>query len=225
MAAKLSFATASVFVVLLALLHFIKPELDPSWRMISEYEIGRLGWVMQVAFVSLAVSCTAILVAVFSQVKTIGGRIGFAFLLLGAAGLVIAAFAVSDPITAPVAEQTEHGKWHAIGGLLGIPSFPIAAVLISYSLGRNEAWIGARPALIWAAHFTWISVVLMMAFIAVLLPQNGGLFGPSVMIGWPNRLVVAAQSAWLMVVAWQAIKLGRNGRFLTAGLKGVGARG
>ena len=207
MMAKLSLATASVFVVLLALLHFVKPELDPSWRMISEYEIGRLGWVMQLAFVSLAVSCLALFVAVFSQVKTASGRIGFVFLLLGAAGLLIAALAVSDPITAPVAEQTEHGKWHAIGALLGIPSFPIAAVLISYSLGRNEAWMGARPALVWAAHFTWISVVLMMAFIAVLLPQHGGMFGPAVIIGWPNRLVVAAQSAWLMVVAWQAINL------------------
>src|ERR1700730_17142513 len=99
-AAKLSFAATALLLVLLAALHFIKPELDPSWRMISEYEIGRYGWVMQVAFVSWAVSCVALFVAVLSQVRTIGGRIGLALLLLSATGLIIAAFGVSDPITA-----------------------------------------------------------------------------------------------------------------------------
>ena len=42
-AARLSFGGAATFMVLLTALHFIKPELDPSWRMISEYEIGRHG--------------------------------------------------------------------------------------------------------------------------------------------------------------------------------------
>ena len=59
-AARLSFAAAVAFLVLLAALHFIKPELDPSWRMVSEYEIGRYGWVMVLALLSLAFSCTRI---------------------------------------------------------------------------------------------------------------------------------------------------------------------
>jgi hypothetical protein len=42
-AARLSLAAAATFLVLLVALHFIKPELDPSWRMISEYEIGDYG--------------------------------------------------------------------------------------------------------------------------------------------------------------------------------------
>jgi hypothetical protein len=41
-----SFAAAATFLVLLATLHFIKPEFDPSWNMISQYEIGRYGWVI-----------------------------------------------------------------------------------------------------------------------------------------------------------------------------------
>ncbi len=55
-AARLSFAGAATFVVLLAALHFIKPELDPSWHFISEYAIGRYGWMMVLAFLSLAVT-------------------------------------------------------------------------------------------------------------------------------------------------------------------------
>lgn len=48
--AHVSFAAAAAFVVLLAALHFLEPEFDPSWRFISEYELGRYGWAMRLAF-------------------------------------------------------------------------------------------------------------------------------------------------------------------------------
>jgi Protein of unknown function (DUF998) len=121
-AALLSFAGAATFVVLLAALHFIKPELDPAWHMISEYEIGRYGWVMVLAFLSLAFSCVALLVAIRSQVRTTGGRIGLALLLVCAAGVTIAAVFTSDPITASSDELTTHGNLHGLGALLGIPA-------------------------------------------------------------------------------------------------------
>jgi hypothetical protein len=51
-AARLSFAATTLFLVLLAALHLFKPELDPSWHVISEYAIGRYGWLMVLAFLS-----------------------------------------------------------------------------------------------------------------------------------------------------------------------------
>jgi len=39
-AARVSFAAAAAFAVLLAALHILEPEFDPSWRFISEYELG-----------------------------------------------------------------------------------------------------------------------------------------------------------------------------------------
>ena len=41
--AEISLMAVASFSVLLILLHFLKPELDPSWRMISEYEIVEIG--------------------------------------------------------------------------------------------------------------------------------------------------------------------------------------
>jgi hypothetical protein len=143
-AAKLSFAASALFLILLVILHFIKPEFDPSWHMISEYEIGDYGWVMQLAFIILALSYIGLFVAVLPQVRTVGGRVGLALLLLSATGLTIAAFAVSDPITASKDQLTAHGNMHGLGAMLGIPSLPIAAVLISLSLARNQAWSSAR---------------------------------------------------------------------------------
>src|ERR1700687_3911929 len=76
--------------VLLAVLHVIKPELDPSWRFVSEYADGSYGWVMMLSFFSLALSCAALFVAVRSQIETTGGKIGLGVVLIVAASLIVA---------------------------------------------------------------------------------------------------------------------------------------
>ncbi len=156
-AARLSLAAAATFLVLLAALHVIKPEFDPSWRMVSEYEIGRYSWLMVLAFLSLALSCVTLFVVIRSQIRTIGGKIGLAFLLVAAAGLTIAAIFTTDPITASQDELTTHGNFHGLGTLLGIPTVPIAATLISLSLARNQAWSSARRSLVWTTGLVWIT--------------------------------------------------------------------
>lgn len=212
MAARLSFAAAAIFLVLLAALHVIKPEFDPSWRFVSEYSIGRHGWIMVLAFSSLALSCVASVIAIRSQVATTGGRIGLALLLVVAASLVAAGLFEADPVTASKDELTRHGNLHGLAAMVGIPGLPISAVLISRSLVRKPAWSSARRLLLWTAHLTWISVVLMFASMFIMLGQTAGKFGPDVLIGWPNRLVVLSYSAWLMVVAWRADRLRSAGR-------------
>jgi hypothetical protein len=182
-AALLAFAGAATFVVLLVTLHFIKPGLDPSWRMVSEYEIGRHGWIMVLAFLSLAFSCVALLVAVRSQIRTTGGRVGLALLLVSAAGITI------------------------------------AATLISWGLARDQAWSAARGSLLWMAALTLIGLLVFVASVAVMLPRANGEFGPEVPIGWPNRLLVLAYSAWLMVAPWQAIRVGKQRRFTEENLR------
>ena len=207
-AARLSLAAAATFLVLLAALHYLKPGLDPSWRMVSEYEIGRYGWVMVVAFLSLASSCVALIAAIKPQIRTTGGRIGLALLLISASGMTVAAIFTSDPITASRSELTTHGNLHGLGALLGIPSFPVAATLISLSLARDQGWSAARRSLLWMAALTWIGLLVFISSVAIMLPRGNGEFGPDVLIGWPKRLLVLSYSTWLMIVAWQAIRAG-----------------
>ena len=204
-AARLSLLGAAMFLVLLAILHVFKPELDPSWRVISEYAIGDFGWVMAVAFLSLAIGCVALFFAIRSQAGGVAGRIGLAFLLLAAAGLTLAAVFTTDPTTAGPDEATTTGSLHTVGATLGT-GIPIAAVFIGWSLRRNRAWSSARRSLFWAAVLAWAGFLAFSVSMAVMLPENDGRLGPDVLIGWPNRFMIAAYSVWVMMVAWQATK-------------------
>lgn len=204
-----SVAGAGLFLVLLAALHVIKPEFDPAWRFASEYAIGDYGWIMTVAFICLAISCAAVVVAVRPHVNTIGGRLGLILLVVVAVTLVAAGIFVADPITATSDQLTMHGTLHGVAATIGIPGLPVAAILITRSLVRNPTWLSAKRWLRWIAHLTWISVVVMFASMFIMLSQTQGKFGPEVLIGWPNRLVVLAYCTWLIAVGSHAIKLSR----------------
>ena len=194
-AAWLSLTTSAGALALLAGLHILSPELDPSWRVVSEYALGHYGWVLSLMFMAWALGSWALVLAIRSQVGTLGGRIGLALLLAAGAGeAMAAAFDVTWPAL------------HGLAGLLGVPTLPIAAVLISVSLGRAPAWARARAWLLWTACLTWLSLALL---VAAMLTLRGGIGGVRVPIGWPNRLLVVTYAVWVMSVAWQAIRLGR----------------
>jgi hypothetical protein len=208
-AALLAFAGAATFAVLLAALHFLKPGLDPSWHFISEYAIGRHGWVMVLAFLSLALGYVGLFVAIWSQLRTIVGKSERVLLLVSALGLVIAAVFTTDPISVSEKAVTTEGTLHNLGGTLGI-AMPFAAALIGWKLARNPAWSSAKRPLLWATGLALVAFMVSFVSLDVMVSQSGGEFGPDVLVGWPNRFEVLAYSAWLMVVAWQALRLSRR---------------
>lgn len=197
-AARLSFAAAALSLVLLAALHVLSPEFDPSWRMVSEYASGDYGWVLALMFLSMAGSSVALFFAIKSQIRTIAGKIGLVFLLAAAVGLAMAAMF-----------DWKHNL-HGLASMIGVPSLSIAPMLISVSLVRNQAWSSTRQLFLWSANLTWMSLVLMIATMFIGLSQSGGEFGPDVPIGWPNRLLMLAYGGWLMIVAWRAAQLPRR---------------
>ncbi len=204
-AARVSFATAIAFVASLASLHVLEPEFDPTWRFISEYELGRYGWVMVLAFLSLAVSYIAMFMAIKSQLPTVVGRIGLALLLISALGLVMAGIFRTDPITTSPDAATTSGTLHSIGGTLGL-AMTFAAVIISWNLARNPAWSMARRPILRAAAIAVACTVGFIVYLMAALPSDGT-FGPDVLAGGIGRIEILAYSAWLMVVARQAIRV------------------
>lgn len=204
-AAQVSFWAAALFVFLLVILHVIEPEFDPSWRFISEYELGQYGWVMVLAFLSFATSYVALFIAMRSQLRTVVGRIGLGLLLVSALGLLIGGIFTTDPITTSKDATTMSGTLHTIGGTIGI-AMTLAALFIAWSLSRNPAWIIARRWVLWTSGIAVVCSVVFIILTIKMLPSDGT-FGPNVLLGWPNRIEILAYAVWVMLVAWQAIKL------------------
>jgi hypothetical protein len=192
-AARLSLTSAVVALVSLASLHVLSPEFDPSRRAVSEYALGQYAWLLSLMFVAWGLSAWALAFAIRSQVRGIGGSVGLVFLVVAGIGEAMASvFDVSWP------------QLHGLSAAIGIPSLPIAAVLISVSLGRTQTWHPARRILLWAANLTWISLALLAI---VILSSTAKLGSGQALIGWPNRLLIVAYSAWVITVAWQALRV------------------
>ncbi|HEX6035828.1 MAG TPA: DUF998 domain-containing protein [Anaerolineales bacterium] len=193
-AAWISFAASIASLVFLAVLHLLSPEFSPSSRMVSEYALGSYGWVLLLMFLTWALSCIALFFAIKSHVMTVGGKIGLGFLLLAAVGMTMGGlFDVNHDL-------------HGLAAMIGMPSLPIAAVLISVSLGRNPSWTSAWRALIWTAILTWVSLVLMNIAIFTGFSPTGEA-NPGAWFGWANRFLIIAYDIWLLVVAWRALHM------------------
>lgn len=207
-ASRLSLAATTLFIILLASLHILKPELDPSWRFISEYANGEYGWMMTLAFLSLGFGCLSLFVAIMTQVRTLAGKFGLLLLLITSAGMAIAGIFPTDPITTGRDAMTSNGKLHELGAMLDL--MPFAAPFISWSLAKhNPGWVSARRALARTAWLPLLGLVVFMMSVTFMLPSNGN-FGPDVLVGWPNRMLILTYCIWLVTTAWQANNLHRQ---------------
>src|SRR5690348_2026098 len=86
----LSIAAAAATLLLLASLHALSPEFDPSFRMVSEYALGHYGWVLSLMFLAWGISSWALAVALWSQVQTRAGKVGLWFLVIAGLGEAMA---------------------------------------------------------------------------------------------------------------------------------------
>lgn len=206
---RLATAASAAVLLLLASLHVLSPEFDPSWRMVSEYANGSYGWLLSLMFIAWAISSWSLAFAIRSQIRTTAGRIGLIFLILAGVGEAMGAiFDINHPL-------------HGMAAMIGIPGLPVAAMLISVSLGRTQEWSTAKKTLLWAANLTWVSLVLLAMAFAILVvtyTQAGGdmtagaaptVLPPGViaLVGWANRLLIIVYCAWVITVARQAVKL------------------
>ncbi|HEX6511565.1 MAG TPA: DUF998 domain-containing protein [Chloroflexota bacterium] len=211
-AAVLAIASALAAAVLLGALHVLSPEYSPAWRMVSEYANGRYAWVLSLMFTAYGASTLAVAYAIRSQVAGRSGGIGLGALVLSGIGQAAAA-----------AFDLNQVLLHELAGILGIMALPVGAVLISRNLARQPRWSPAGRQLRYAAHLTWITVVLWIASFPIMVATFAHALGtlPSTppselpagviaLVGWTCRLLIVAAWAWVIVVAWHAIRVRRE---------------
>jgi hypothetical protein len=199
-AAWVTIAASGAVLLLLAGLHALSPEFDPSLRAVSEYAKGRYGWVLSLMFASWALSSWSLAVTVWPSVKAIGGRFGLGFLIAAGGGEAMASvFDINHPL-------------HGLAGMIGVLSLPIAAMLISVALGRTQSWSAARNVLLWTANFTWASLALLVFLLMAGYIRAGNRMTRDsfAFMGWANRLLILAYCVWQMVIAGQALRRPRR---------------
>ena len=224
--ARLSIGFTSTFVLILAILHFLEPGFNSDGHLISEYELGRYGWLMSLAFISMAGASLALWFALRDDLHTTAGRLGEWWLLLIALAYLGAGLFYPDDSTglglpeypahvergalAPTLNATLHG----LSGVLVIASSPIVFTLLSRSLAETPRWASRARALRWPTWLAWIGLVSFpTSLVLYSAVQQPGVLDLRVVVSASNRFMILTYAAWLATCAYQITKLdvGRAG--------------
>ena len=137
LAARAAIGAAALALIALAALHILKPDIHPSRTMISQYALGRHGWVMALCFAAFGAASACLFAALIAHVPSLLGRIGLAFLLAAAVGLAMAARFPMDPVSTPREQMSFTGKMHGVAFMIGVPCQILAVLLLSLALGNQ----------------------------------------------------------------------------------------
>jgi uncharacterized membrane protein YkvI len=198
-AAHVAVVAGAAFAVLLLGLHITEPEYDPTWRFVSEYALGRTGWMMTLAFLALAVTLLSAALSILRHIQTIPGRLGPVILAVAAAGFVLAALFRTDPMTTPADAYTASMRLHLLGASLDYS--PVGMLLASWGLSRTSRWHHLRRRLLLAAALPFL---LMISF-TISLPRDG-YFGPDVYSGLIGRLLLLSYLLWTTTTAASVLR-------------------
>lgn len=203
--AQVTMATGGLSLLCLLALHFASPEFKPSWRMISEYAMGKHKWLITSFFFLWGISSLALSLLLSQLVTSWAGILGVALLFVSAVGEIMGGLF-----------DVKH-KHHGLAFLLGVPSLPVAALLIGYHLADIETWGSQRKVLLLSAHATWMSLVFMAVAMGVMFAgfKKAGIVmdqhapppervpdGVVALGGYANRLLVLCYVGWLIVIAY-----------------------
>ena len=192
---RIAISLGIAFLSLLILLHFPEPEFAPSWSMISEYELGKYGILMSLAFFCWGGGFLSLLISIWNSLNSLGGQIGKWWLLILSIALFGAGIFKPQPRTDAI--RGTINAIHSICGLLMILTFPIVSILMSKSLSKSSLFQSSKSKLIWLTTLVWVGFLLFLIFTIIFLPKDR-VYNSDYLIGWPNRLMVVCYTIWLL---------------------------
>ncbi len=207
-AAQLSIAAIITYQLLLIALIFLRPDLDLTWHTISEWAIGKFGWLMTTGFLLSAISYTALFVAIKRETKGIMGRIGIILFFICVVGTFGVSIFRTDPIE-KLSTPTTTGLLHTILGSAALLLLPFAALIININFAlKNETWASSKRILLWTAALPLFGFLCFAIYTAIyVMPMGQNAYGPDVNIGLPPRFAFLTYAIWVIILATQTIKV------------------
>lgn len=204
LAALMAMWTIIIYQLILVMLIFLRPDLDPAWQTISEWALGQYGWIMTGAFELSAFSYAALFVLLKSQMRGGIGKAGLAVLLICVCGTIGVGVFTMDPPDwyESHGEPTTTGLLHIIFGSSALMLFSFAALMMSIGLLQNQDWSPAHSQI-------KIAVLVPLAgFLAfalhtyfVVVPLGNDWHMPGVNAGWVSRFTFLCYAIWIVLIA------------------------
>lgn len=187
--ARAAFAGIATFPLIVVVLHFVQADhYDPLTQAVSELALGRAGWLMAVAFGSLATG--TLLLAM--TLRRLDSQPRLAPALIAISGLLsyVSAFVHADG----AGPTTTHGQIHQLVGVLTFILMISGMFSAAAAFRRDDAWRSlARPTRVWA-------IAAVGGFF--LIPISGSAY-----FGFAQRVFLAVILSWAMTVAFRAARM------------------
>ena len=185
--ALLAIASMAYYLVSVVAAHLLRPDVHPVSDPVSYYAVGPYGYFIGIAIFALGVGSLALTLGLHLGIAPSGRtRVGLLLLALyGVGQLVVAIFSIDAE-----SAQTTTGIIHNIAGNISFFCFPLAAILLSSGMGKDERWRSLkRPALV-------LSLVVLVGAILVMVSANvvGG-------FGIAQRLFLLTTVVWMLLAA------------------------
>jgi hypothetical protein len=185
--ALLTIGGIATFLFNLTALHFLRPDVNPVLEPISNFAVGPFGFLFTAADIGSGLAALALMLGLYLGIAPPArSYIGLFFLgLYGVSELLAGIFPIDVG-----AETTTVGAIHNIVGNIGFFGFPIAVILLSLGMGKDERWRSLRLPALALAGVVVLTVILTMV-------------GVNIGIGYGviQRLFNVAAMVWMLVVA------------------------
>jgi hypothetical protein len=186
--ATVALAGISYFIVVVMVLHFLQPDLHVLYRYISEYAVGRYGWLMTSAFYGLSLGSFSLTLGLYRKISRKGRSwVGLMLLAMWSFGILVAGIYKADLITAI---ETPEGNIHSQVSLLTF----ISLVTSSFFL------LHFRKDIVWKSYYR-LSLVLSVGIVLSFLAFFWTIFTNHAMVGFTQRIFITMVLLWLLQMA------------------------
>lgn len=184
------------FMLILLLLHFLEPTINPNWQPISEYALGNFGWLMNIAFILLGISFFLLGISIFQKYA----KIGASLLIIASIGNFIAGLFNSDPITTTAENMSASGQIHSIAAsFLGFMILSTIFITILF-YKQNKLKLYKKSMLI-ISILLWLSELILIVSLGYYLSDTNAVISENTPIGWYGRIVIILSAIWVYVCA------------------------